>query len=182
MAAELNVIIRDIVKDTLKKSAPGISETMRQAIANSLTLKLAAAIMVPSERPRCTCPGESDETPHDGKRCAIHGCHPYGAGTCDLTPADQRCKDCPCNASPVVSLLSALADEEAANLAAHIWAAGAGLETANFVGSQLAKKNVRLVPDGATEEMWQAGRRADEVKGDSYSKVYLAMIEAAPRA
>jgi hypothetical protein len=47
MAAELNVIIRDIIVDTLKKSAPGISETMREAIANSLTMKLAAKIMVP---------------------------------------------------------------------------------------------------------------------------------------
>jgi hypothetical protein len=75
-----------------------------------------------------------------------------------------------------------LLDEEAANLAAHIWAAGADLETANFVATQLVKKNLRIVPDRATEAMWQAGRSADEAQGDSYSKVYLAMIEAAPRA
>jgi hypothetical protein len=51
MAAELNVTIRDIIVDTLKKSAPGISETMREAIANSLTMKLAAKIMVPKAKP-----------------------------------------------------------------------------------------------------------------------------------
>jgi hypothetical protein len=73
-------------------------------------------------------------------------------------------------------------DEETANLAAHIWAAGADLETANFVATQLAKKNLRLVPDQVTEAMWQTGRAADEVPGDSYSKIYLAMIRAAPRA
>lgn len=62
MATELNVIIRDIVKDTLKKSAPGISETMRQAIAKSLTMKLAAAIMVPKARPfyGAECPSYPD--------------------------------------------------------------------------------------------------------------------------
>lgn len=47
MAAELNVIIRNILADTLKNSAPGLSEVMREAVANSLTMKLAAAIMVP---------------------------------------------------------------------------------------------------------------------------------------
>lgn len=85
-------------------------------------------------------------------------------------------------AAPAVSFLSSLADEEAANLAAHIWAAGADHETANFVAAQLVKKNLLLVPDRATNEMWQAGRSADELPGDSYSKVYRAMIEAAPRA
>jgi hypothetical protein len=73
-------------------------------------------------------------------------------------------------------------DEEVANLAAHLWAAGADHETAQFVAKQLIKKELRLVPDRATETMWHAGRSADEVKGDSYSNVYLAMIEAAPRA
>lgn len=38
----------------------------------------------------------------------------------------------------------------------------------------------KIVPDRATEEMWQAGRSADVHRGDSYSAIYLAMIEAAP--
>lgn len=47
MALELNATIRNIIVATLKTSAPGISEAMREAIANSLTMKLASAIMVP---------------------------------------------------------------------------------------------------------------------------------------
>lgn len=35
-------------------------------------------------------------------RCPIHGCFRYGAGRCDITPADQRCKDCPCDKGPVI--------------------------------------------------------------------------------
>jgi hypothetical protein len=73
-------------------------------------------------------------------------------------------------------------DEEAANLAAFIWAAGADHETCSFVANQLVKKGLRLVPDRATEAMWQAGKSADIHPSDSYSAVYLAMIEAAPRA
>ncbi len=82
MAAELNVIIRDIVADTLKKSAPGISETMRMAIANSLTMKLAAAIMVPKRNSVLSffaygeneCPGHV-ASKDDAKVCARCGVH-----------------------------------------------------------------------------------------------------------
>jgi hypothetical protein len=38
----------------------------------------------------------------------------------------------------------------------------------------------KLVPDDPTEVMWQAGRSADIHPGDSYSKVWRAMFEAAP--
>lgn len=38
----------------------------------------------------------------------------------------------------------------------------------------------KLVPDDPTEAMWQAGRTADEAPGDSYSKVWRAMFDAAP--
>lgn len=38
----------------------------------------------------------------------------------------------------------------------------------------------KLVPDRPTEEMWQAGRSADAHPGDSYSKVWSAMFDAAP--
>jgi hypothetical protein len=38
----------------------------------------------------------------------------------------------------------------------------------------------KLVPDTPTEEMWQAGRSADINPGDSYSKVWRAMFNAAP--
>lgn len=38
----------------------------------------------------------------------------------------------------------------------------------------------KLVPDQPTEGMWQAGRSADLHLGDSYSKVWSAMFEAAP--
>lgn len=73
-------------------------------------------------------------------------------------------------------------DEHAANLAAQIWAAGADHETARFVAKQLLKKGLWLVPDRATEDMWQAGKSADIHPGDSYSAVYLAMLAAAPKA
>lgn len=73
-------------------------------------------------------------------------------------------------------------DEEIANLAAHLWSAGADHETAQFVATQLIKKEMRLVPNQPDDTMWQAGRAADVAHGDSYTKVYCAMIEAAPRA
>lgn len=38
----------------------------------------------------------------------------------------------------------------------------------------------KLVPADPTEAMWQAGRYADVNYGDSYTKVYCAMLEAAP--
>ena len=38
-----------------------------------------------------------------------------------------------------------------------------------------------LVPEEATEAMWQAGREADEHPGDSYSAAWAAMIAAAPQ-
>jgi hypothetical protein len=38
----------------------------------------------------------------------------------------------------------------------------------------------KLVPDQPTEAMWQAGRSADIHPGDSYSKVWAAMFDAAP--
>ena len=38
----------------------------------------------------------------------------------------------------------------------------------------------KLVPDRPTEEMWQAGRSADIHPGDSYTKVWSAMFDAAP--
>lgn len=60
MAAELNIIIRDIIVATLRNSAPGLSETMRQAIANSLMLKLADKIMV-LKTPPSTPPSTSSE-------------------------------------------------------------------------------------------------------------------------
>lgn len=30
-------------------------------------------------------------------RDPLHGCFLYGGGRCDITQADQRCKDCPCD-------------------------------------------------------------------------------------
>lgn len=49
MTDELNIMIRGIIVDTLRNSAPGVSETIRQAIANSLMLKLRDKIKpVPS--------------------------------------------------------------------------------------------------------------------------------------
>lgn len=73
-------------------------------------------------------------------------------------------------------------DEDIANMTAFIWAAGADHETADFVAKQLLKKGMRLVPYTPDSAMWEAGRRADVHPGDSYTKVYCAMVEAAPRA
>lgn len=41
-SVELASLVRFTVVDTLKKSAPGISETVRDAIANSIMIKLRA--------------------------------------------------------------------------------------------------------------------------------------------
>lgn len=46
--------------------------------------------------PFCTCPCSCDETPHHGRKCAVHGCFLSGDGSCEETPKEQRCKDCPC--------------------------------------------------------------------------------------
>lgn len=73
-------------------------------------------------------------------------------------------------------------NEDIENLAAQIWAAGIDHEGSRFAARMLLSKGMRLVPDRATEAMWQAGRSADIHPGDSYSAVYLAMIEAAPKA
>lgn len=38
----------------------------------------------------------------------------------------------------------------------------------------------QLAPPQPTEAMWQAGKEADEHPGDSYTKVYCAMLAAVP--
>lgn len=77
-------------------------------------------------------------------------------------------------------------DEDVSNLCAHIWAAGANSETSVFVAKQLLKKGFRLVPYTPTEAMFQAGKFAGLSVHDSmeqaYTKVYRAMVAAAPRA
>ena len=44
-AVEIASLVRQIVLDTLKVSAPGIAEQMREAIANSVTMKLWASLV-----------------------------------------------------------------------------------------------------------------------------------------
>ena len=44
-AVEIASLVRQIVLDTLKASAPGIAEQMREAIANSVTMKLRARLV-----------------------------------------------------------------------------------------------------------------------------------------
>jgi hypothetical protein len=41
-SVEIASLVRQIVLETLKTSAPGISEQMREAIANSILIKLRA--------------------------------------------------------------------------------------------------------------------------------------------
>lgn len=77
-------------------------------------------------------------------------------------------------------------DDDIGNLTAFIWAAGADHETADFVAKQLLRKGLRLVPYTPTEAMFQAGKFAGLTVHDSmeqgYTKVYCAMVAAAPRA
>lgn len=42
---EIASLVRQMVIDTLKKSAPGISEIMRSAIADSIAIKLRATLV-----------------------------------------------------------------------------------------------------------------------------------------
>jgi hypothetical protein len=42
---EISSLVRQAVKDTLKTSAPGISEQMRQAIANSVAMRIDHALL-----------------------------------------------------------------------------------------------------------------------------------------
>jgi hypothetical protein len=63
-------------------------------------------------------------------------------------------------------------DEDIANLAAFIWAAGADHETADFVAKQLLKKGLRLVPYTPSEAMWQAGKAAGVTINDTMEQAY----------
>jgi hypothetical protein len=58
-AVEIASLVRQIVLDTLKASAPGIAEQMREAIANSVTIKLRA-VLVPHP---AASPPEQPPTP-----------------------------------------------------------------------------------------------------------------------
>ncbi|MET4197313.1 hypothetical protein ABIA95_000145 [Bradyrhizobium sp. LA8.1] len=74
-------------------------------------------------------------------------------------------------------------EEDIANLRAFIWAAGADDETAHFVAKQLLKKGMRLVPYTPTEEMLKAtGVLAQDYGQHVFTKIYWAMINAAPKA
>lgn len=57
-AVEVASLVRVIVIDTLKKSAPGISEQMRDAIGNSVAIKLRSHL-IPVQEPR-TAAGSLD--------------------------------------------------------------------------------------------------------------------------
>ncbi len=47
-AVGLTSLVRQIVGDTLRSSAPGLSGQMRQAIVNSISVKLDHALMRPT--------------------------------------------------------------------------------------------------------------------------------------
>lgn len=47
-AVEIASLVRQIVLDTLKASAPGITELTRVAIANSVIMKLRTSIVPPA--------------------------------------------------------------------------------------------------------------------------------------
>jgi hypothetical protein len=69
-----------------------------------------------------------------------------------------------------------------ANLQAHIWAAGADNDTANFVAKQLLKKGLRLVTIEPTSAMIQAARYAANLPDAQLDGVYQAMVAATTRA
>ncbi len=48
---EIASVVYNAVVDTLEKSAPGISETMRKAIANSVMLKVRSSFQQSTEKP-----------------------------------------------------------------------------------------------------------------------------------
>ncbi len=63
---EIASLVRQIVLDTLKSSAPGVAEQMRIAIANSVAMKVRN-VLVPTPGAVCDCLmclAEGDNSPH----------------------------------------------------------------------------------------------------------------------